>query len=278
MRNFIKLTDLTGQEIARIFETADRLSAGQHSDALKGRTVVMFFPESSIRTRVSFEKGIYLLGGQSILFPPEALDKREALCDVAGYLNNWADVAVIRHKDPAVIGEFARHAQFPVINAMTSVDHPCEVLTDMYALTRRDPALAQGRFLYVGANTNIGKAWREASEVFGFELEQCCPPGYEVEGVTVRRDIREAVRGKNVVCTDSLPETAKEDFKDFRVTAEIMGLAAPGAVLDPCPPFYRGEEVSADAIDSPYFVGCGFKKALLEIQQAIMLWCLAGDQ
>ena len=232
----------------------------------------MFFPDSSIRTRVTFEKGIYLLGGQSILFPPETLDKREALEDVCGYLNNWADLVVIRHSDIDVTKEIARHSAFPVINAMTKVNHPCEILSDLYALSKIREDFTRDNYLFVGADVNIGHSWKDASEIFGFSLEQCCPKGHEIEGLRTYGDLHEAIVGKDIICTDSLPGDIAGAFKECQVTKAALKLANPGAVLNPCPPFYRGEEVSADAIASDFFAGYEFKKSLLPVQQAIMLY------
>ena len=274
MKSLIRLTDLTTQDIREIFALADSLDAGGHRDALKGKNVVMFFPESSIRTRVSFEKGIFLLGGQSILFPPETLDKKEALKDVFGYLNNWTDLIVVRHSDIRVIEEIANNSKVPVINAMTKINHPCEILSDLYALSKIRPDFTKDNFLFVGATGNIGLAWKEASQIFGFSLEQCCPKGYEVEGLKTYNDISTAIKGKDIICTDSLPKAVAEVFNDCRVTKATMDLAHPGAILNPCPPFYRGEEVSADVIDSDYFVGYEFKKSLLNVQQAVMLYLM----
>ena len=274
MKHFVQLSDLTAQDIKEIFALADSLAAGGHQNALRGKTVVMFFPESSIRTRVTFEKGIYKLGGQSILFSPETLDKREALDDVFGYLNNWSDLVVVRHSDIGIIEEIARHSAVPVVNAMTKVNHPCEILSDLYALSKIRKDFTKDKFLFVGTRGNIGLTWKEASEIFGFSLEQCCPKGYEVEGLKTCDNISEAIVGKDLICTDSLPGDAVEAFKNCQVTEAALKLANPGALLNPCPPFFRGEEVSSDAISSDHFVGYEFKQALLSVQQAIMLFLL----
>lgn len=122
MRELIRLTDYSKSDIYEIFEIADDLLKGKYKNFFKGKTVVMFFPNTSIRTRVTFEKGVYLLGGQAVLFPTETLDKKEDLQDVFGYLSNWADVLVIRHKDIHVLEKIARYSSVPVINAMTDVN------------------------------------------------------------------------------------------------------------------------------------------------------------
>lgn len=236
--------------------------------------MVLFFSNTSIRTRVSFEKGIGLLGGQSILFPTETLDKKEDLKDVFGYLNNWADMVVVRHNNIKVLESIAVYASVPVINAITDSNHPCEVLSDMYALSKIRRDFVKDRFLFCGAKGNIGLAWKEASDVMGFALEQCCGHGYEMEGLVSYDNIDEAIIGKDIVCTDSLPAKALADFENCKVTAESMRKANKGVLLNPCPPFYRGEEVSDEVIESDYFVGYEFKKYLLYVQQAVMIYCL----
>ncbi len=274
MQHLIRLDDYSKDDVYEIFRIADEVKAGKYKDFLSGKTIVLFFPNSSIRTRVAFEKGVHMLGGQSILFPPDALDKREKTEDVIKYLNNWADVAVIRHKNIAILEEIAEYASFPVINALTDENHPCEILSDLYALSKVRNNFCNDRFLFVGAKGNIGSAWKEAAELMGFEFKQCCPKGYELEGVEVLRDLKEAVRGMDIICTDSLTHGELHDFKNYQVTTEVMQLANGGAMLNPCPPFYRGEEVSAEVIDSPYFVGYTFKSHLLEVHQAIIIFNL----
>ena len=235
---------------------------------------MLFFPDSSIRTRVTFEKGIQELGGKTILFPPSALDKKEKLEDVMGYLENWADAVVVRHSNIEVVKGMAKNAKIPVINAMTSENHPCEIITDLYALSKLYIDFEKKKYLFVGAKGNIGNSWKVASELIGFELEQCCPVGYELENIKSYTNIEDAIADKDIICTDSIPDKAKEDFKEYQVTLRHMEKANEGAILNPCPPFFRGEEVSEDAINSDYFVGYGFKKNLLTVQQAILCYLL----
>lgn len=274
MRDLTRLTVLRSYEVYEIFDIADEISKGRYSGFFNGKSAVLFFPASSIRTRVTFEKGIYLLGGQPILFPSDALDKKEDIRDVCGYLNNWADIVIIRHKDIQLIEKFAKYSKVPVINAMTDINHPCEVLADMYSLSKIRDNFIKDKYLFCGKNGNIGMAWQEASNVMGFDLSQCCGIGYEIEGVKVYHDIKTAIQNKDIICTDSLSAEELNDFRDCQVTKEIMDMANPNAVLNPCPPFYRGEEVSDDVIQSKYFAGYEFKKNLLVIQQAVMIWCM----
>lgn len=278
MRSLVDLHSLNKEAIFEIFHIADRIQEGKFKDFLKGKSIVLFFPNTSLRTRVTFEKGIYLLGGQPILFPPETLDKKEKLEDVCRYLNNWTDALIVRHKNMNVIRELAQYSTVPIINAMTDINHPCEIISDMYSLSKIRADFTKDKYLFCGKSGNIGLSWKEAADVLEFELSQCCPAGYEMEGVQVFRDIKEAVKGKDIICTDSLPADIPGDFEYYQITKKIMDMANDNAILNPCPPFYRGEEVSEDVIDSDYFVGYQFKRYLLEIQQAIVIYCLMNQE
>ena len=278
MKHFIHLNDFSKQEIFQIFELADKLKADNgECDWLKGKAIVLFFPESSIRTRVSFEKGIKMLGGDTILFPPEALDKKEDIKDVIGYLENWADMVIVRHKDLSLIEYMAEHSHIPIINAMTAVNHPCEILTDLYSLSKKYVHYSEKECLFMGSKGNIGNTWKEASELVGFNFTQCCPRGYEIDGASVCYEIDKAVVGKDIICTDSIPSAAKDDFEGYQITLDRLRYANADACLNPCPPFFRSEEVSADAIDSKYFVGYEFKKSLIEVQQAVICYLLSYE-
>lgn len=271
MKSLLRLTDLSREDMRRIFALADGMEGREA--LLCGKTFALFFPDSSLRTRITFEKGIGQLGGQSILFPPETLDKKEEIRDVMGYLRNWVDGVVVRHRSLALLEEMAGQG-LEVINALTSENHPCEVLSDLYALSQMRPDYLGLQYTFVGADGNIGRAWMEASRAFGLRLRQCCPPGYEIPGAETTCDIHAALRGSDVILTDALPGDALADFRPYQVTAALLAEANESALLNPCPPFFRGEEVSEDAIASPHFVGYAFKKALMPVQQAIIAYLL----
>ena len=273
MKSFIRLTDYKKEELLKIFRIADSIE--KYEGFLKGKTIVMFFPASSLRTRVSFEKGIYLLGGQSILFDPQTLDKKEDIKDVCGYLQNWADAVIVRYPDISMLDRMADSMSIPVINAMTDDNHPCEMMSDLYTLSRIRKDYLGDEYLFVGGDGNIGRAWKEASEAFGFSFSQCGPDKYRIPGAVFDDNLNSAIVGKDIVCTDSIPSSMLDDFKNYQVTKDLMQLANEKAILNPCPPFYRGEEVSADVIDSDFFVGYEFKKNLLRVQQAIMIYALS---
>lgn len=270
MRNLIRLDDWTADNIQHVFELADAYRA--RSGPTVSGSAVMFFPPTSLRTRVSFERGAALMGLQPILFPSETLDKPEALEDVARYLEAWADVLVIRHARIGVIEQLAAPEVVPVINAMTDVNHPCEVLSDLYSL-RDERDLREQRFVFVGADGNIARAWQEAARALDLDLVQCCPIGLATPGARWAGDLEDAVRAADVIVTDGVGQHA-DQLAPFQITAALLDTAAAGVLLNPCPPFTRGQEVSADAIAHRAFVGHRLKSSLLPMHQAIMAFSM----
>lgn len=228
----------------------------------------LFFTSTSVRTRLTFELGATRMGLAPVTFPPETLDKPEAPADVAAYLAQWADIVVVRHRDIGVLDALSVPDALPVVNAMTDVNHPCEVLSDLFTLARTADPFAL-RYLFVGADGNIARAWHEAALAFDLEFVQCCPEGLAAPGAPSTDDLFAAVRTADVILTDA-PGPHEEALRPFRITAEVLRHAPPGVRLAPCPPFVRGREVAADAIDHPAFVGHRFKAALLPVQQAVM--------
>lgn len=277
--NFTRIDDLSLDQIIYIFNLADMLRANSPVQPLKGKTFVLFFPESSIRTRLAFEKGIKELGGTGILFPPQALDKKEAVKDVVGYISNWADGIIVRHPDIKLIDEMCKYSHIPVINAMTRYNHPCEIMSDLYSISKLKANYTGINYAFVGAKGNIGQSWLEASKVLGFRLYQISRPGYELDNETdtykFSDDLKETVKHCEVILTDGIPDELRNEeyITEYQITTEVMRLARENAILNPCPPFTRGEEVSEAVIDSRYFVGYEFKKNLLYVQQAIILFC-----
>lgn len=166
---------------------------------------------------------------------------------------------IVRHKNVLEIETIARYAHVPVINAMTDINHPCEILPDLYAISNKRSDYKNVSYLFCGGKGNIGRTWKEASLLFGCTLEQCCCKGYKIDDLTVFNDINRAIIGKDIICPDSLPAGCFDVFRNCQITKAIMDQANPDAILNPCPPFYRGEKVSAGVIASDYFVGYEFK-------------------
>lgn len=272
MRHLIRLTDWTEADIEAVFALARRYRSGE--GARHDGAVAMFFPPTSIRTRASFERGTALTGLQPIVFPPETLDKPEALEDVAGYLAQFVDALVIRHPDITVLERLSAANALPIVNAMTDENHPCEILSDLFALSLSADVRAL-RYVFVGADGNIGRAWREAAQVLSLDFMQCCPAGLGMTEVRSTDDLGAAVSRADVILTDE-PGAHAEALSGYRITADVLAEAPAGVRLTLCPPFLRGREVSVDALASDAFVGYGFKRALIPVQQAVLAHCITS--
>lgn len=198
MRYLLTLTGWTHTDLRELFERA-----GQHRARTGAGTegaAVMFFPPASLRTRVSFERGAAEMGLRPIVLPSETLDTDEDLVDLAGYLASRARLLVVRHKDRTVPEKLASTEALPVINAMTAADHPCEILSDLYALSQATDVFGL-RILFVGADGNIARAWREADRSFGLDVRQTCPVGLRVPGMPWEEDLATAMTAADVVIT-----------------------------------------------------------------------------
>lgn len=282
--NFLSINDLTVENIKNIFDMADVLCTSSEMP-LKDKTFVLFFPESSIRTRLSFEKGIKDLGGECVLFPPSTLDKREALIDVSNYINNWADGIIVRHSDYNRVSELATDSKVPVINAMTSYNHPCEILSDIYSISKLRADFADLQFTFVGGDGNIVNSWVDAASKFGFGLNHVSLAKYRIKEddntYNFTTSLESVLGESDVVLTDPLPNELRTDeyYAQYQITLDRMRKCKAKALFNPCPPFYRGEEVSEDVIESDFFVGYEFKSNLIYVQQSIILYCLGitGD-
>lgn len=270
MRHLLSLTDWNRDDLIGLFGEVDRFRSGE-TPRVEG-AALLFFPSSSLRTRVSFERGVHEMGLQPISFPPEALDKSEALEDVVGYLSSWARLMIVRHPDISVLQRLADVNALPIINAMTDVNHPCEVLSDLYSLSQEADPFSL-RYLVVGADGNIARAWWEAGTAFGLHMVQCCPSELRVPGMPWTDDLVETMTGADVVITDG-PGPLADALLPYQVTGALLDKASASTRLAPCPPFIRGREVSADAIEHRAFVGYGFKQYLKPVQQAVMAWVL----
>lgn len=278
--NFLHLSDLSIEEIEAIFRMGDKLRTEDGGQYFKGKCFALFSPESSLRTRVTFEKGIKELGGECILFPPETLDKKEDLTDVMGYLENWIDGVIIRHPKLHKMTEMSKHARIPIINAMSSENHPCEILSDIYSVRQLRPDFKELKYVFVGPAGNILKSWVEIANVLDLDFHHVCTANHQMsredKNYSFTTDLEAALVHADVVLTDSLPQELQNDeyYSKYQVNKQRMQWAKPNALLNPCPPFFRNQEVSEDVIDSDYFVGYAFKKNLLYVQQAVLINCL----
>lgn len=297
-RDFLAVPDLSRPELLALFDLAARMKRGAfHERPLEGKTLGMIFAKSSTRTRVSFEVGAFQLGGHALFLSSRdiQLGRGEPIRDTARVLSRYVDGIMIRTFDQAEVEELARYASVPVINGLTDLQHPCQILADL--LTVRE-ALGgwEGRIVaWVGDGNNMAHSWLDAAGVLGFELRLACPKGYQPQPDIVARsrartkvvlteDPAEAVRGAHVVNTDvwaSMGQEAEQAqranaFAGYIVDAALMRRADPGAIFLHCLPAHRGEEVTDDVIEGPQSRVWDEAENRLHVQKALMATLLAS--
>ena len=271
-RDFIAIPDFSRQELLALLERARRMKAGEERGTpLAGKSLAMIFRKSSTRTRVSFEVGMTQLGGHALFMSDKdsQMGRGESLHDTAKVLSGYVDGIMIRTFAHAEVEELARHASVPVINGLTDLLHPCQVMADLQTVQEEfGPGLSDRRVAWIGDGNNMANSWINAAWRFGFSLRLACPEGYDPDAsilarargtaeVLLTRDPAEAVDGAHVVTTDVWASMGQEGeaakraraFRGFQVNAALMGRAAPEAIFLHCLPAHRGEEVTADVID-----------------------------
>ncbi|MCY7338445.1 MAG: ornithine carbamoyltransferase [Sphingomonas bacterium] len=303
VRRFLNLSDAGGEAIAAILgEALARKEARTgwpkgkvDADApLAGVTLAMIFEKNSTRTRVSFEMAMRQLGGSVVVLDGASsqLGRGEPIADTARVLSRYVDAIMIRTDDHAKIEELADFATVPVINGLTDLSHPCQILADMQTVIERRAKLAGSRWAWVGDGNNVCNSLIEAASLMHFGLAVITPNGFEPDASMValastRDDIyfgsdpREAVSGAEVVVTDTWTsmgqdedEYRREAFAPFHVDEAMMALAAPDATFLHCLPAHRGEEVSAGVIDGPQSAVWDEAENRLHSQKALLLWAM----
>ena len=271
-RDFLAITDFSREELYRLLTLAARLKRGEEKgQPLAGRTLAMVFEKSSTRTRVSFEVGTRQLGGHALFLSGRdiQLGRGEPIPDMARVLSRYVDGIMIRTFGQEVVEELAKYATVPVINGLTDLLHPCQVLADLQTLQESfGEDLEARKVAWVGDGNNMANSWLNAAHRFGFELRLACPEGYDPDArilerarstarVVLTRDPREAVEGADAVNTDVWASMGQESeakarekaFSGFRITSALMATAAPEAVFLHCLPAHRGEEVDEDVLE-----------------------------
>ena len=299
VKHFLTLTDFTPVELQAVIGRAIELKAmqkrGEVYEPLKNRTLAMIFEKSSTRTRVSFETGMTQLGGHALFLSPDdtQLGRGEPIEDSARVISRMVDAVMIRTFAQEKVELFARYSKVPVINALTDKFHPCQLLADMMTWMEHR-GLPNGKTVaWVGDGNNMCHSWMNAARLFGFHLNVACPEGYDPlpevvarnQGfVTFTRDPNEAVKGAEVVVTDTWASMGQEAekkereraFTGYQVTTEMMALAQPDAIFMHCLPAYRGLEVSAEVMDGAQSVIWDEAENRLHAQKALLEFLIAG--
>ncbi len=299
-RDFLRLWDLRTEEISYLIERAIQLKQGVDSQKcpLIGRSVGLLFEKPSTRTRVSFEVGVYQLGGQAVYMTPSEiqLGRGESIPDTARVLSRYLDAIVIRTFQHQRLQEFAQHSQVPVINGLSDLHHPCQVLADLMTIVEQKGGLEGVRVAYIGDGNNVANSLLEAAGRMGFTLTLACPEGYEPsaevldevrEGsgeIMILRDPREAAARADVLYTDvwvsmgqeAEAEKKRERFRAYQLNSALLGCAKTDAIVMHCLPAHRGEEITDDVIDGPQSVVFDQAENRLHAQKALLEWLLGG--
>ncbi|MFZ5966924.1 MAG: ornithine carbamoyltransferase [Bacillota bacterium] len=291
MKDLISIRNLTTEEILGLLDFANEIKENYKKGVvykpLKDKTVITSFPSTSLRTRISFEAGIFQLGANAINMEID-FEGKEPLEDKVGYLNCWIDYLVIRYPKQEIIEAIAENADFSVINAMSKKSHPCEILSDLQTIRERMGDLANLKFVFVGEGANISNTWFEAAAKLDLTLTQVCPAGYEVNQelfeyakreskgeVKITNDMEEGLKAADVILTDAWPikDDKHEAFKHFlpyQIDLQKIKFAHKDCIVNPCPPFTRGNEIVDEVIKSKHFIGYDAKENLLHMQKAIL--------
>lgn len=297
-RDFLSLHDLDRPELLELLARARRLKSGEEGGPLLARrTLAMIFRKSSTRTRVSFEAGMAQLGGHGIFLSDltSQIGRGESVHDTARVLSGYVDAIMIRTFAHAEVEELAAAASVPVINGLTDLLHPCQLLADLMTVAEEfGDAFSQAPVAWIGDGNNMAHSWLNAAAILGFELRLACPEGYdpdpaivararEATSVVLTRDPAEAVRGAKVVTTDVWASMGQEDearereqaFRGFCVDSALMKQADDEAIFLHCLPAHRGEEVEADVIDGPRSRVFAEAENRLHAQKALLLTLLS---
>jgi ornithine carbamoyltransferase len=289
--------DLERADYERIIEKAHRLKRlhreGREHASLKGKTLGMIFDKSSTRTRISFEVGMYQLGGIALFLSNRdtQLGRGEIIADSARIMSRYLDGIMIRTFSQASVEEFARYASIPVINGLTDLLHPCQLLSDLFTITEKRGGYEGLKIAYVGDGNNMANSWINAAAKLPFHLDLACPEGYDPDpailergmaeapaGVALRRDPVEAVRDADVIYTDvwvSMGQEAEraerlKQFEGYQVNQALLDRSKKDVIVMHCLPAHRGEEISAEVIDGPRSVVIDEAENRLHVQKAIM--------
>jgi ornithine carbamoyltransferase len=301
-RDLLSLRDLSQEEIQKIFFLTRRFKQeqkrGREHRILAGKILAMVFEKPSLRTRVSFETGIFQLGGHAVFLGPDEirLGVRETAADSARNLSRWVDLIVMRTFSQHTLEEMAVHATVPVINGLTDLFHPCQVLADCFTLLEHKRALEGLKIAFLGDGNNMVHTWMQAAEKFSFSFSVACPKGYEPNAeltrssmengarIRVTHQVEKAVRGADVIYTDVWAsmgherefEKRRRAFQGYQLNPKVVAMADRDALVMHCLPAHRGEEITDEVLDGPQSIVLDQAENRLHVQKAIMVWALEG--
>jgi ornithine carbamoyltransferase len=295
-RDFLAIPDLSKDELQRVFDLALRMKSGAYTGKpLAGKTLAMIFTKSSTRTRVSFEVGAFQLGGHALFLSARdiQLGRGEPIKDTARVLSRYVDMIMIRTFEHAEVEELARYAAVPVINGLTDLLHPCQIMADLLTIKEHLGGWEGKTVAWIGDGNNMAHSWINAAGSLGFELRLACPEGYlpneeilarnaKKTKIVLTHDPKEAAAGADVVNTDvwaSMGQEAEQAvrekaFAGYIVDDALMGRANPDAIFLHCLPAHRGEEVAESVIEGPRSRVWDEAENRLHVQKAIMAFLL----
>jgi ornithine carbamoyltransferase len=294
MKHFLALSDFSADELLALLARADELKSAWSGSTmpkiLQRKRAALWFYGQGFRNRIAFELGAKAMGA-TVAYIPGELGVHEPLEDIAGYLSNWFSFAVIRCKNHEDLYQVAASSSIPIINARTDKSHPCEIMGDLHFMQGQRGSIDGLKVAFVGEVTNLAFSWLEAAQVFPIQVTQVCPPGYEASDslleslrnnakgeILVTNDLDAALKSTDVIYTDCWPKATTAEEKPKIETAflpyqiqlrHLANLTLRGAFL-PCPPVTRGQEVTAEAMLSPFCKNFEAKDDLLHVQNAIM--------
>jgi ornithine carbamoyltransferase len=286
--------DLKKEEIHDIFELAKTLKDSQKKGVehriLKNKTLAMVFEKPSLRTRVTFETGMTQLGGHAIYLAPSdiQLGTRETVPDAAKNLSRWVDIVMARVFAHKTVDDLAKSSSIPVINGLSDLEHPCQIMADLFTVSEKTGPLDGLTIAYVGDGNNVCNSFVAASILLGFSLRIATPAGYEPEktytekaaNAVLSNDPIEAVAEADIVYTDVWASMGQEKeaaerknvFKKFQLNADLLMHAKKDHLVMHCLPAHRGEEITDDIIDGPHSIVFDEAENRLHVQKSIMVW------
>ena len=307
-KDLLSIHDLEIGEVALILDVAAKLKRkqkkGEPHQYLKGKTLAMLFSKASTRTRTSFEVGFFQLGGHPIYLSDDAsqIGRGEPVKDTARVLSRFVDGIMIRTFSHESVIELAKYASIPVINGLTDLLHPCQALTDIFTIQEKMKVLKGRKMVYVGDGNNMAHSLMYACAKVGMNMVCACPKGYQPDPrvlaeaqedashtgctITVEEDVMKAVKGADVLYTDTWASMGQEEehdarkkiFAPYQINAELLAAARPEAIVMHCLPAYRGEEITDEVIEGPQSVVFDQAENRLHVQKAIMALLMSDER